>query len=248
MSEAAAISLHDVSVHYRVPKGRRRSLKHLLVNLGRGGQPYEDFVALRNASLDVQFDERLGVIGQNGAGKSTLLAVISRVLKPSSGTVTVRGRIAPLLALGAGFDPELSGRENIMLNAALLGYSKRQLWQTYDDIVSWAELSDFVEAPLKTYSSGMQMRLGFSIATSSDATILLVDEVLAVGDERFRKKCHDRIADFRQRGMAIVIVSHDMKVILEQCDRVIWLRQGRIEDCGDPAQVTKNYQAFMARR
>jgi ABC-type polysaccharide/polyol phosphate transport system ATPase subunit len=241
-----AICLKGVSVHYRVPRGRRRSLKNLIVQLGRTSQGYDDFTALQGVDLSIAPGEVVGVIGRNGAGKSTLLAVVSRVLKPTMGDVSVHGRIAPLLALGAGFEPELSGRENIFLNAALLGFCKPDVFRLYNSIVSFAELQDFIEAPLKTYSSGMQMRLGFAIATAADADILLVDEVLAVGDERFRKKCEDRIDSFRDRRMTILLVSHDMKAVQELCTRAIWLNHGRIVADGKPQVIVQQYRDFMA--
>jgi ABC-type polysaccharide/polyol phosphate transport system ATPase subunit len=242
------IDLRAVSVHYRVPKGRRRSFKQFILHFGQIGQPYEDIWALRDIDLSVAPGEVMGVIGRNGAGKSTLLSVISRVLKPESGTVTVCGRIAPLLALGAGFDPELSGQENVFLNGALLGFSKRTVADRFDSIVDFAELQDFIDAPLKTYSSGMMTRLGFSIATSIEADILLVDEVLAVGDENFRKKCENRIRTFREQNMTIFMVSHDLDTVRDMCTRVIWLEKGHIEANGEPKTVIAQYRAFMAQR
>ena len=242
------IALRGVSVRYRVHRGKRRSFKQLVVTLGRANQPLQEFWALRDMSLSITAGEVLGVIGRNGAGKSTLLSVISRVLKPTAGSVTIRGRIAPLLALGAGFDMELSGRENVYLSGALLGFRKKYIDDHYDEIVSFAEIQDFIDEPLKAYSSGMVARLGFAIATSAQADILLVDEVLSVGDERFRKKCEDRIRSFRDRHMTILLVSHNLPTISEMASRVLWLEKGCIAGNGDPQTVVQQYQEFMARR
>ena len=243
-----SISLEHVSVRYRAHEGGRRSFKQMIVSLGRRDPPLRDFLALSDVSLSISAGEVLGVIGRNGAGKSTLLSVISRILKPAVGKVTVKGQIAPLLSLGAGFDTELSGRENVYLLGALLGFSKRYVDDRYDDIVAFAELNDFIEAPIKAYSSGMLARLGFAIATSAEANILLIDEVLAVGDERFRKKCEDRMRSFRERHMTIVLVSHALPSIIEMATRVVWLDGGRIVADGEPKAVVSQYQEFMARR
>ncbi len=249
MSEAEkAIIVSDVSVRYRVPKGRRRSLKQTLIRLWRANPGYDDFWALRGVDLSIAPGEVLGIIGQNGAGKTTLLSVIARVLKPTMGTVAVRGRIAPLLGLGAGFDTELSGRENVYLNGAILGFSKKMMDERFDRIVEFAELWDFIDAPLKTYSSGMLARLGFAIATDVDADILLVDEVLAVGDERFQKKCLARMNSFRAQGTTILLVTHFMETVLAMCNRAIWLEQGQIAASGEPAAVVQQYRQFLARR
>jgi ABC-2 type transport system ATP-binding protein len=243
------VSLRNVSVRYHAHLGGRRSLKQLVVNLNRHNpQPVQEFWALRDIDLSLAHGEVLGVIGRNGAGKSTLLSVISRVLKPTGGTVCIRGSIAPLLSLGAGFDMELSGRENVYLLGALLGFSRSYTDDRYDEIVAFAELQDFIEAPLKTYSSGMMARLGFAIATSAEADLLLVDEVLAVGDERFRKKCEDRMRTFRDRHMTILLVSHAMPTVAEMSTRVVWLDRGRIAADGEPQSVIRTYQDFMARR
>jgi ABC-type polysaccharide/polyol phosphate transport system ATPase subunit len=243
-----AIRLSGVSVQYRIPKGRkpRMSLKELTVNFGRHNQGFTEVWALKKVNLDIEAGEVVGVIGRNGAGKSTLLAVVSGVLEPVAGTVSVRGRIAPLLSLGAAFDNELSGRENVYLNAALLGFTRREVDARYDEIVAFAEIPDFMEAPFKTFSSGMGARLGFAVATAAEADILLVDEVLAVGDERFRKKCEDRIETFRQQHMTIMYVSHQLETVEKMCTRCIWLEQGQIVAEGKPADVISQYRDFMA--
>ena len=242
------VNLRNVSVRYHAHLGGRRSLKQLVVNLNKHNpQPVQEFWALRDVDLSIAHGEVLGVIGRNGAGKSTLLSVVSRVLKPTDGTVSIQGSIAPLLSLGAGFDMELSGRENVYLMGALLGFSRKYIDDRYEDIVAFAEIQDFIEAPLKTYSSGMMARLGFAIATSAEADILLVDEVLSVGDERFRQKCEDRMRSFRERHMTILLVSHAMPTVAEMATRVVWLERGRIAGNGDPHSVIHEYQNFMAR-
>ena len=248
--ECAAIRLRNISVQYHIPTGhkKRLSMKEITVSLGRNKRAYSDFWALRDVDLTIRSGEIVGVIGRNGAGKSTMLAVVSGVLKPIRGSVEVSGRIAPLLSMGAAFDMELTGRENIYLNAAMLGFSRAEVDQRYDEILAFAELQNFIDAPYKTFSSGMGARLGFSVATSADADIMLVDEILAVGDEHFRRKCEERIASFRQRKVTILYVSHDLKTIQEMCTRTIWLDQGQIVADGAPDDVVAEYMGFMARR
>jgi ABC-type polysaccharide/polyol phosphate transport system ATPase subunit len=243
------ISLHGVSVGYRVPKGRQRRIdvKNLFVSLGRRRQPMVSIWALRDVDLTVASGEVLGVIGRNGAGKSTLLSVISRVLKPMAGSVVVRGRTAPLLQVGSAFDNELSGRENLYLNAAFLGFTRREVDERYNEIVDFAEVGDFMEAPFRTFSSGMGARLGFSLATSAHADILLVDEILAVGDEHFRHKCMARIDEFRRRQVTILYVSHDLPIVQQICSRVIWIDSGHIMASGEPAAVVSAYKDFVGR-
>jgi ABC-type polysaccharide/polyol phosphate transport system ATPase subunit len=198
---------------------------------------------LCDISLRVDQGEMLGIIGPNGAGKSTLLKVVARVLKPKRGSVWIRGRVAPLLECGAGFHPELTGRENIYLNGTLLGLSRKEIDFRYKGIVDFAELRDFIDAPLRTYSSGMVSRLGFAVATDSDADILIIDEVLAVGDAVFQKKSLDRIQQFRRDGTTILFVSHNMEAVESMCDRVIWLDHGIIKENGPAPAVVRGYRA-----
>jgi ABC-type polysaccharide/polyol phosphate transport system ATPase subunit len=206
---------------------RPRSFQEVLVNLFRRPAPRQVVSALEDVSFSVRPGQTLGVIGANGAGKSTLLKLISRILEPSAGRISVHGRVSALLELGAGFHPDLTGRENVYLNGSILGLSRREMDQRYASIVRFAELERFIDTPVKHYSSGMYMRLGFSIAAHVDPDILLIDEVLAVGDQAFQQKCLDRIQRFRREGKTIVFVSHDLAAVTELCDRVMWLEDGR---------------------
>ena len=210
--------------------------------------PGEVFTALDGVSLDIARGETLGVIGSNGAGKSTLLKIIAGAAKPTTGKVTVNGRISALIELAAGFHPEISGRENVFINGIILGLSRSQVAERFDDIVSFAELQDFIDAPVKTYSSGMYMRLGFSVAIHIDPEVLLIDEVLAVGDEVFVHKCHDKIAEFKRRGKTILLVSHSLDSVRRLCDRVVWMKDGSIEQAGDPPKIIDAYLQWVARK
>lgn len=237
------IHLADVSVRYRAPEERVGTFKEYAIRLLQRRVRYKDFFALDSVSLDVRQGEIFGVIGRNGAGKSTLLKVVSRVLTPTHGRVYLGGRVAPLLELGAGFHPELTGRENVMLNGTLLGRSLRELQDRMEAIIEFAELGAFIEAPLRTYSSGMAARLGFSVATAWPPEILLLDEVLAVGDEAFRKKCNLRMQSFRDAGATILMVSHDMDTVGAMCDRAAWLENGKIHSTGPTPKVIEDYRA-----
>jgi ABC-type polysaccharide/polyol phosphate transport system ATPase subunit len=202
---------------------------------------YEELEAIAGVNVTIQRGEAVGIIGRNGAGKSTLLKVIARVLRPTAGNIAVHGRVAPLLELGAGFDPELSGRENIFLNGAILGRSRRDMLQRLPRIVEFAELEAFGDAPVRTYSSGMVARLGFAIATDVDPDVLLVDEVLAVGDLEFQQKCLERMRGFRKRGATLVLVSHSPELVLSLCDRVLWFEAGRLVADGPARAVVDAY-------
>ena len=199
------------------------------------------FTALKNISFEVSSGETVGIIGKNGAGKSTILGLLAGVLKPSSGQVTVAGRIAPLLELGAGFHPELSGRENILLNGILLGMLKRDVEEKRDTIIEFSELEEFIDQPIRTYSSGMLARLGFSVAVHCEPDILLLDEVLSVGDQDFQKKCIEKMLGFKRSGKTIIFVSHSAQQIEEICDRVIWIEKGKVELSGNVEEVLPNY-------
>ncbi|MCS5653561.1 MAG: ABC transporter ATP-binding protein [Candidatus Marinimicrobia bacterium] len=199
------------------------------------------FTAIKNISFEVSSGETVGIIGKNGAGKSTILGLLAGVLKPSSGQVTVAGRIAPLLELGAGFHPELSGRENILLNGILLGMLKREVEEKIDSIIEFSELEKFIDQPIRTYSSGMLARLGFSVAVHCEPDILLLDEVLSVGDQGFQKKCIEKMMGFKRNGKTIVFVSHNSDEILKVCDRVIWIDKGIVYREGRVDQVINEY-------
>lgn len=207
---------------------------------------YADLWALRDVSLHVEQGEVVGIIGRNGAGKSTLLRVIAGVIKPTAGMVATNGRLVPLIDLSAGFDMELTGRENIFLNGALYGLSRAEMDRKVENIIDFAEIPGFVDAPMRTYSSGMIVRLGFAIAAQMEADVLLVDEVLAVGDEQFQQKCTERFESFRKNGVTVVIVSHSVGLIQSLCSRAIWLEQGAIADDGAPAQVAEHYRASLS--
>lgn len=241
----SVIRLEGVSVRYRVPQERIPTLKEYAIRWLRRRVQYADVWALREVSFEAKQGEVFGIVGQNGAGKSTLLKLIARVLHPTSGRVWVKGKVAPLLELGAGFHYELTGRENVFLNGAMLGFSQQEMARKFDEIVDFAELRDFIDAPLRTYSTGMVARLGFAVATRVEPDILLIDELLAVGDERFQRKCLARMQEFRRRGATIVLVSHSTRTISAMCDRAIWLEQGQVLAYGDAEEVVTTYQSFL---
>ena len=240
--EPSVIVLDSVSVRYRVPHERIVSFKEFAIRWMRRQVTYTDFWALRDVSLEVRPGETVGIVGANGAGKSTLLKVIARILRPTGGRARVNGRVAPLLELGAGFDPELTGRENIYLNGAILGCSRREMDHKVDRIVEFAEVGEFIDAPLRTYSTGMTARLGFAVATDADPDIVIVDEVLAVGDEAFQRKCLARLDAFRNKGVTILLVSHNAALIRSLCHRAAWLHRGQLRALGPAAEVVAEYQ------
>jgi ABC-type polysaccharide/polyol phosphate transport system ATPase subunit len=246
----AAIELDNVTRIYQKYSSRHRfkTFKSSLLkgDLFRAMKPDELVTALSNVSFTVKEGTTVGVIGENGSGKSTLLKVVTGIAKPTSGTVTVHGKVSALIELGAGFHPEISGRENVFINGIMLGLSKREINEKFDEIVRFAELEEFIDAPVKTYSSGMYMRLGFSIAINVNPDVLLVDEVLAVGDAAFVPKCLDRINDFRRRKKTILFVSHDLATVKKTCDRVIWLKEGRIQTIVEPKRVVDAYLQDVA--
>jgi ABC-2 type transport system ATP-binding protein/lipopolysaccharide transport system ATP-binding protein len=241
------VILKDVSVTYRLPKERIRSLKEFWIHFLKGRLEYENYSALKAVNLDVRRGEALGIVGRNGSGKSTLLKVIAGVIKPIHGAVQVNGKVAPLLELGAGFDFEMTGLENIYLNGSMLGFSRRDMDAKVSSIVEFSELGDFIHSPLRTYSSGMIARLGFAIATDADPDVLLVDEVLGVGDGAFTKKCERRINSYRDTQVALVLVSHDMNKICALCEKAAWLNMGEICAFGNAADVTREYEKFLSQ-
>jgi ABC-2 type transport system ATP-binding protein/lipopolysaccharide transport system ATP-binding protein len=236
------IQVENISVLYRLPRERITSFKEYAIRRLKRTIEYTEFWALRHVNLTVNRGEVVGIIGHNGAGKSTLLKVITRVLRPIEGRVQVQGQVAPMLELGTGFDFELTGRENIFLNSAILGYSRRNTEQRVSRIVEFAGLKEFIDAPLRTYSSGMVARLGFAVATDVEPDILIVDEVLSVGDVDFRTKAEMRIKTFQKRKSTILLVSHNLENIVQMCQRVVWLEHGRVRGMGDPAKIVKEYQ------
>jgi len=246
----SAIELASVSKVYRRYSGRQfATLKSALLrrSLLRDLRPDEAFVALKDVSFKVAKGSTFGVIGRNGSGKSTALKLVAGITKPTSGSLRVDGRISALIELGAGFHPEISGRENVFINGIMLGLSKREIEARFDDIVDFAELRDFIDAPVKTYSSGMYMRLGFAVAINVDPDVLLVDEVLAVGDESFSHKCLDKFADFRRRGKTVLIVTHSLTLVERLCDEAVWLDAGEKQLDGDPKRVVDGYLTAVDR-
>jgi ABC-2 type transport system ATP-binding protein len=235
------IQLRGVSLCYRLAKQRIPSFKEYAIHFMRGSLSYEQLWALRDIDLTVASGETLGIVGRNGAGKSTLLKVISRVIKPTQGSASIRGRLAPILELGSGFDFELTGLENIYLNALLLGHSKKDIETRVDEIVDFSGLGDFIRVPLRNYSSGMQARLGFAVATAWVPDILILDEVLAVGDATFTAKCVERLRRFHDAGSTVILVSHSPEAILNNCTRCLWLDDGRLRADGESAQVLDLY-------
>ncbi len=240
-----AIDVQGVSKVYRRFTRRRQfaTLKSALLSgsLISDLRPDETFSALENVSLSVAAGRTIGIIGPNGSGKSTLLKLVAGITKPTVGTVRVNGRISALIELGAGFHPEISGRENVFINGVMLGLSKREITQRFDEIVRFAELEEFIDAPVKTYSSGMYMRLGFAVAINVDPDVLLIDEVLAVGDQGFTHKCLDKFAEFRRRGKTILLVTHGLGLVERFCDEAVWLDDGRVRATGDPKRVVDAY-------
>ena len=239
--EDPVIHLEEVAVSFRLPQERIPSLKEYAIRRIKRNLTYHDFWALREINLKIHRGEVLGIIGANGAGKSTLLKVISRVLRPTRGRVRVQGRVAPLLELGAGFDHELTGLENIFLNGMILGHSRKALVERLDWIVEFAGLMEFINAPLRTYSSGMLARLGFAVATEFQPEILIVDEILSVGDADFQRKSSDRIKGFQALGTTIILVSHNLDSVQEMCTRAVWLDHGRVQAFGSAEAVVKKY-------
>jgi ABC-type polysaccharide/polyol phosphate transport system ATPase subunit len=247
---APAIVARDATKIYRrfLHKNQFKTLKSAILtgSLLSDLRPDQTFTALDGVSFEVPRGTAFGVIGENGSGKSTLLKLLAGITKPTSGLVKVDGRISALIELGAGFHPEISGRENVAINGIMLGLSRREIEARFDEIVAFAELERFIDAPVKTYSSGMYMRLGFAVAIHVDPEVLLIDEVLAVGDEAFTRKCLDKIGEFRRRGKTIVLVTHSLGLAEKICDDILWLRQGKTADRGDPKRIVDAYLTHVA--
>ncbi len=240
------IDVNCVTMSYRIPHDRINSLKEVVVNFLRHNLKYDTFCALQDVSFHVNRGEVLGIVGHNGAGKSTLLKIISGVLTPTKGNVSHNGTIVPMLELGSGFDFDLSGRENIFLNGAILGYSKQFLESKYDEIVEFSGLGSFIHSPIRNYSSGMLMRLAFSIATVVSPEILIVDEILAVGDAAFQAKSKQRMLELMSGGTTVLFVSHALDQIRELSNRVVWLDHGTVKMIGPAKEVCDAYEQSMA--
>jgi ABC-2 type transport system ATP-binding protein/lipopolysaccharide transport system ATP-binding protein len=238
----ATIQLDAVSVRYRVPSERIGTFKEYIIRRLQGKVRHQDFWALREVSLEVMKGEVFGIVGRNGAGKSTMLKVVSRVLRPTEGRVRVVGQVAPLLELGAAFHHELTGRENVFLNAALLGHTQEEVEEKFGRIAEFADIGGFIDAPLRTFSTGMVARLGFSVATAWEPEVLVLDEVLAVGDEAFQAKCHQRIRHFREAGATVLLVSHNADVIKSICQRAAWIDHGVVKAIGRPEDIVAQYR------
>jgi ABC-type polysaccharide/polyol phosphate transport system ATPase subunit len=242
-----SIAVNDVSLAYRLARNRSGTLKEFLVRMLKRQVDHEKLLALKDVSFEVHRGEVLGVIGANGAGKSTLMKIIARVLPPTHGRVIVRGSVAPMIELGAGFNPELTGYENIVLYGTLLGYDPVHMRERAPIIAEWAGLEDFLDVPIRSYSSGMLARLGFGIASDTAPDVLLVDEVLSVGDQAFQRRSSERMVNMIGRGAAVVLVSHSMPTILEMADRVLWLDHGIARALGDPDEVVDGYLAWVGQ-
>lgn len=240
------IEVNAVSMVYRMETNRIASMKEFLLAALRGKLHYDTFTALDNLSFSVQKGEVVGIIGHNGAGKSTLLKVIAGILKPTKGAVAIHGNVVPMLELGSGFDQELTGRENIFLNGAILGYSEAYLKEKEEEIIAFSELGNFIDVPIRTYSSGMLMRLAFSVASVVNPEILIVDEILAVGDENFQQKSRARMLELMSGGTTVLFVSHNLEQIREMCDRVLWIEHGKMQMLGETQTVCDAYQGVRA--
>jgi ABC-type polysaccharide/polyol phosphate transport system ATPase subunit len=243
-----AIKLENISVEYDLPSDRVKSFKEYAIRRIHRKIQNTKFLALNNLSLEIYEGEIFGILGRNGAGKSTLMKVISRVLIPTTGRVWIAGTVHPLLQLGAGFHPELTGRENIFLNGTILGHPKKEVEKKFQEIVDFSEVGEFIESPLRTYSSGMQARLGFSVATAWVPDILILDEVLAVGDAAFQEKCNNRMREYRELGTTIVVVSHAPGLIASLCQRAVWIDHGSIICLGKAKEVAEKYNYALLGR
>lgn len=241
LQKDTAIFLSGVSVRYHLPNEKVATLKEYMIRLIQGKVRFHSFMALNDVSLVVKKGEIFGILGRNGAGKSTLLKVISRVLTPTQGRVWINGAVSPLLELGAGFHFELTGMENILLNATLLGHSRKEIKQKIPEILEFADIGGFIEAPLRTYSSGMIARLGFSVATAWRPDILILDEVLSVGDAAFTQKCTQRMRSFRESGATVLLVSHSVDTVRSLCQRALLLEHGNVLEIGSASEVSEKY-------
>ena len=242
------VSVKNVSMRFNMATERVDNLKEYVIKFFKGNLQFEEFWALKDVSIDIMPGDIYGLVGLNGSGKSTLLKTIAGVLKPTKGSIEVNGSIAPLIELGAGFDMDLTARENIFLNGALLGHSREVMRGFYDEIVDFAELHNFMDVPVKNFSSGMTSRLAFSIATIGNPDILIVDEVLAVGDSKFQQKCIDRIQDMMNHKTTVLFVSHSIDQVKLVCNKVVWLEHGKLKAYGDTMEICEQYDALYGGR
>ena len=241
------VEVKDVSMRFRMPTEKIDNVKEFFIKLVQGKLKYDDFWVLKNISFEIHRGESVGILGRNGAGKSTLLKLISGIVEPTSGSIRVRGSIVPLLRLGAGFDPNATGKENVFLNGAMMGFSKKEMQARYDSIVEFSELGRFMNMPLKNFSSGMLTRLGFSIAVDVNPDLLIIDEILAVGDTNFQAKCFSKLQEIKAKGTTIVIVSHSLEQIEAFCDRTVWINDGKIVADGLPRDIHPEYLDYMGQ-
>jgi ABC-type polysaccharide/polyol phosphate transport system ATPase subunit len=245
VSDTPAVIVDQVSLKYRLYKERNDSLKTALLRGRRS--VHEDFWALKDVSFEVPAGSTFGLIGRNGAGKSTLLKCLAKILYPDTGSITASGRMASMLELGSGFHPELSGRENVFLNASILGMSRKEVTRKFDDIVDFSGVERFIDQPVKTYSSGMYVRLGFAVAINVEPDILVVDEILAVGDAGFKAKSAQKFREFKDSGRTVIMVTHSTSNIREMCDSVAWIDHGQVKQIGDAQVVSKAYEDWIAQ-
>lgn len=242
----AAIQVENIYKSFKVYYDKGHSLKEKILFKNR--RKYETRAVLKGINFSVEQGEAMGIIGENGCGKSTMLKLITRIIYPDKGRILIRGRVSSLIELGAGFHPDMSGRENIYINAAIFGLSKKEIDSRLEDIINFSELNDHIDNPVRTYSSGMYMRLAFSVAINVDADVLLIDEILSVGDANFQIKCREKLNELKHNGVTIVLVSHDLGTIRTFCDKVLWIRDGIAEKCGVPDSVVDTYLEFMKNK
>lgn len=245
MSDEVVVDVNNVSMEFNLSQEKTDNLKEYVIKFIKKELHFQSFWALNNVSLKIKRGEKVGFIGLNGAGKSTLLKIISGVMKPTKGSVTINGAMAPLLALGAGFDPNYTGRENIYLNGATLGHSRLYMDEKFDEIVDFSELGDFIDVPVKNYSSGMKSRLAFSIATSVNPDILILDEVLSVGDMSFQNKCKNRLNNIMGDEVSLLFVSHSVGQVRQLCDKAIWLHKGSVIAAGEVNEICDQYENYV---
>ena len=246
MTNEYAIEVDHITKSFKVYLDRGHTLKEM--SLFKRRRKYEKREVIKDISFKVKKGEAIGLIGQNGCGKSTTLKMLTKIMYPDSGTIKMNGRVSSLIELGAGFHPDMSGRDNIYINASIFGLTKKEIDAKYDEIVAFSELAQFIDNPVRTYSSGMYMRLAFSVAINVDADILLIDEILAVGDIAFQEKCFNKLLEFKKQGKTIVIVSHSLDQIEKICDRTIWISDGLIREEGEPNSVHHKYLAYMYQK